>query len=350
MSKSRGTFIMARTYLDHLNPEYLRYYYAAKLNDRVEDIDLNLEDMVARVNSNLVGKYINIASRSASFITKRFDGKLCLTLPDEGMAIVKRLQDAADEIKERFEKRQFSEAVRQIMALADEANEYVNEHKPWELAKDENQLPRVHEVCTTSINLFRLLSIYLKPILPALVKEVEAFLDVDPFTWGDTENIILNKHINKYKHLAKRMEQKDVDAMIEDSKESLAEQASPVRHGEAQQHEHPPIEPEIAIDDFSKIDLRIAKIVKAEHVEGADKLLQLTLDIGTETRNVFAGIKTAYAPEDLEGKLTVMVANLAPRKMRFGVSEGMVLAAGPGGKDLWILSPDSGAQPGMRVK
>ena len=350
MSKSRGTFIMARTYLNHLNPEYLRYYYAAKLNERVEDIDLNLEDMVARVNSNLVGKYINIASRTANFISKRFDGKLCLTLPEDDMAIIGRLQAAADDIRERFEKRQFSEAVRHIMALADEANEYVNEHKPWELAKDATQLPRVHEVCTTSLNLFRLLSIYLKPILPVLVSNVEAFLDVEPFSWRDSQHVILNQHIKPYKHLAKRMEQKDVDAMIEDSKESLAEQPSPMRHGEAQQHEHPPIEPVIGIEDFSKIDLRIAKIIKAEHVEGADKLLQLTLDIGNETRNVFAGIKTAYQPEDLEGKLTVMVANLAPRKMRFGVSEGMVLAAGPGGKDLWILSPDDGAQPGMRVK
>jgi len=350
MSKSRGTFITARSYLKHLNPEYLRYYFAAKLNERIEDIDLNLEDMVARVNSNLIGKYINIASRSASFISKRFDGRLARSLPEPDMAIVKLLQASADEIADRYENRQFSEAVRQIMALADEANEYVNTHKPWELAKDESQLPRVHEVCTTSLNLFRILSIYLKPILPALVEQVEAFLNSEPLQWSDSQHVLLNQPINKYKHLAKRMEQKDVDAMIEDNKESLAQQPSPVRHGEAQQHEHPPIEPVIGIEDFSKIDLRIAKIIKAEHVEGADKLLQLTLDIGTETRNVFAGIKTAYQPEELEGKFTVMVANLAPRKMRFGVSEGMVLAAGPGGEDLWILQPDNGAQPGMRVK
>jgi methionyl-tRNA synthetase len=374
MSKSRGTFIMARTYLDHLNPEYLRYYFAAKLSDRVEDIDLNLEDFTARVNSNLVGKYINIASRSAGFISKRFDGQLAATLDGDGAKLVTEIQAQAEQIAARFEARQFSEAMREIMALADQANEYVSDKAPWVMAKAEGQEQQLHEVCTAIINAFRVLTIYLKPVLPKLAAEVEAFLNIAPLQWNDVSGLLTDHGINKYKHLMKRIEQPQIDAMLEASAATLQQaKPSPARHGEAQQKSKPKnsksekkqtTTPEkgaglavndetntIQFDDFAKIDLRIAKIVKADHVEGADKLLQLTLDIGEEnTRNVFAGIKSAYSPEQLEGKLTVMVANLAPRKMRFGLSEGMVLAAGPGGKELWILEPHEGAQPGMKVK
>ena len=365
MSKSRGTFIMARTYLDHLNPEYLRYYFAAKLSDRVEDIDLNLEDFTARVNSNLVGKYINIASRSAGFISKRFEGQLAATLDDDGAKLVAEIQAQAEQIATRFEARQFSEAMREIMALADQANEYVSDKAPWVMAKAAGQEQQLHEVCTAIINAFRVLTIYLKPVLPKLATEVEAFLNIEPLQWSDVDGLLTDHAINKYKHLMKRIEQKQVDAMLEASAATLAQpKPSPARHGEAQQKKSKPqknksvtedmnsdTDNTIQFDDFAKVDLRIAKIVKADHVEGADKLLQLTLDIGEEkTRNVFAGIKSAYSPEQLEGKLTVMVANLAPRKMRFGLSEGMVLAAGRGGKELWILEPHEGAQPGMKVK
>jgi methionyl-tRNA synthetase len=354
MSKSRGTFITASSYLKHLNPEYLRYYFAAKLNDRIEDIDLSLEDFIARVNSNLVGKYINIASRTASFIKKRFDSRLATQFDDAGAALIEDLQAAADEIGGLYEKRQFSEAMRVIMALADRANEYIAEYKPWDMAKDESKLGLVHEVCTSSLNLFRLLTLYLKPVLPKLAESVEAFLNIAPLAWQDASGVLLDHAINPYKHLAQRIDPKQVEAMLEENKQNMTpavtDAHSQQRHAEKQQHEHPPLAETISIDDFAKVDLRVAKIVKAEHVEGADKLLQLTLDIGFEQRNVFAGIKSAYAPADLEGKLTVMVANLAPRKMRFGLSEGMVLAAGPGGKDLFILEPHSGAQPGMKVK
>jgi methionyl-tRNA synthetase len=353
MSKSRGTFITAESYLTHLNPEYLRYYFAAKLNDKIEDIDLNLEDYVARVNSNLIGKYINIASRTAGFIKKRFDGKLAAEFDSAGEALMVEAEQASAQIAELYENRQFSEAMRVIMAIADKANEYIAEYKPWDMAKDDSKLPLVHQVCTTSLNIFRLLTLYLKPVLPRLAENVEAFLNIEPLTWNDSSGVLLNHAINPYKHLAQRIEQDKVDAMIEDNKQSLGEENkpdSPARHAEKQQHEHPPIAETITIDDFAKVDLRVAKIVAADHVDGADKLLQLTLDIGDGTRNVFAGIKSAYAPDDLVGKHTVMVANLAPRKMRFGVSEGMVLAAGPGGKDLFILEPHAGAQPGMKVK
>jgi methionyl-tRNA synthetase len=355
MSKSRGTFITASSYLEFLQPEYLRYYFAAKLNDHVEDIDLNLDDFIARVNSNLVGKYINIASRSAGFISKRFAGKLCPTLSEQDLALINKLQEAASEIADLYEKRKFSEVIKLIMSLADIANEYINETKPWELAKEEGQDERLHQLCTTNMNLFYLLTIYLKPVMPELAGNVEAFLNTGSLQWQDSDTILLDHAINKYKHLAKRIEPKQVEDMLKKNQEEQQSQPvtsshSPARHSDAQQAEHPPIAETISFDDFAKVDLRVARIVKAEHVEGADKLLQLTLDIGTEARNVFAGIKSAYSPEDLEGKLTVMVANLAPRKMRFGVSEGMVLAAGPGGKDLWILEPQEGAQPGMKIK
>ncbi len=343
MSKSRGTFVLADTYLKHLNPEYLRYYLAAKLNNGVVDMDLNLEDFVARVNSDLVGKMVNIASRCAGFIGKRFAGQLAEqnASPELHQAFV----DAADGIAERYEQRQFAQAMREIMALADQANQFIDEHKPWVLIKQEDQLDQVQQVCTTGINAFRSLCILLKPVLPQLVSQAEQFLNIEALKWSDLEAPLLNHSINKFTPLMTRVEMDTIDTMLEESKEDLSVQIDP--NSPLGQD---PISDEINYDEFAKVDLRVAKIVAAQHVEGADKLLQLTLDLGGETRNVFAGIKSAYKPEDLEGKLTVMVANLAPRKMRFGMSEGMVLAAGPGGSDLFVLNPDDGAQPGMRVK
>ena len=342
MSKSRGTFIKARTYLDHLKPEYLRYYYAAKLSAGVDDIDLNLEDFMQRVNSDLVGKVVNIASRCAGFIQKKFDNRLAGELP--APELYQDMVAAGDTIAEHFEKREYSKAVREIMALADRANVYIDEQKPWVLAKEKGQEANVQKICTQGLNMFRLLMTYLKPILPETAEKSEAFLNTE-FRWNTMAQPLLNQHINPFMPLIVRVEKEQTDAMTEDSKDTL--QVVETVTGPLADD---PISAEIQFDDFAKIDLRIARIVKAEHVAGADKLLQLTLDLGGDTRNVFAGIKSAYAPEDLEGKLTVMVANLAPRKMRFGMSEGMVLAAGPGGKDLFILSPGAGAEPGMRVK
>jgi len=344
MSKSRGTFINARTYLNHLNPEYLRYYFAAKLSNRVEDIDLNFDDYAARINSNLVGKFVNIASRTAGFITRRFDGKLGDALAEP--TLVEELQAARDVIAGHYERREYAEAIRTIMALADRANAFVDEAKPWVLAKDASRAAALHQICTTGINLFRLLAIYLKPVLPKTVERIEQFLNVAPFAWRDAETVLRNHTIRPYEHLAARVEPKHIDALLAEAKESV-----PMTTNTPSVPAAEPIKSEVSIDDFGKIDLRIARITDATLVEGADKLLQLTIDIGDgRTRNVFAGIRSAYEPEKLIGRLTVVVANLAPRKMKFGVSEGMVLAAGPGGKDLWILAPDSGAQPGMRVK
>ncbi len=379
MSKSRGTFITASSYLEHIrNPEYLRYYFAAKLGAAVDDIDLSLEDFTARVNSDLVGKFVNIGSRAAGFITKRFDGKLCTRLSAESQELFNKIQytripnessldelptnnSATELIARYFDERRFGTAMKKIMFIADLANQYVDEHKPWELAKQEGQDARLHEVCTVSINLFRLLTLYLKPVLPKLAADVESFLNIPPLSWKNAQTLLLGHAINPYAHLMTRIDPKQVEAMIEANKESLAPTAqahSEARHGEKQQHEAQaatqgiaPLAETISIDDFSKIDLRIAKIVNAEHVEGADKLIRLTLDIGEDkTRNVFAGIKAAYDPEKLIGRHTVMVANLAPRKMKFGLSEGMVLAASGEAPGLFILSPDEGAEPGMRVK
>lgn len=354
MSKSRGTFITARTYIDHLDPEYLRYYFAAKLNERIEDIDLNFDDYVARVNSNLVGKYVNIASRSAGFVNKLFDARLCDTLPAQDLKLIKSFQAAAGTIADLYETRQFSEAVKTIMALADQANEHIDAARPWELAKDPKQHNRLHELCTAHLNLFRLLTLYLKPILPSIARKVEAFLRIDPLQWPDAGDILLGHSIDTYKHLAKRVDAAQVEAMLEKNRENMKPtkptSSAPSSSNAAAQNEATAIAETIDFDSFAKIDLRVARISKAEAVEGADKLLRLTLDLGDQTRTVFAGIKSAYTAEQLEGRLTVMVANLAPRKMRFGISEGMVLAAGPGGKDIWLLSPDTGAQPGMRVK
>ncbi|PCJ32900.1 MAG: methionine--tRNA ligase [Gammaproteobacteria bacterium] len=347
MSKSRGTFIKARTYLDHLNPEYLRYYYAAKLSSGIDDIDLNLEDFQSRINSDLVGKVVNIASRCAGFIKKRFDGKLSSSLSEP--ALFDDFVAQADAIAEKMENREFGHAMREIMALADKANQYIDEMKPWALAKEEGKDKQVHDICTMGINLFRVLVAYLKPVLPETVSQAEAFLNIEPMQWSDIGSPLLSHEINKFKPLMTRIESDKITAILDDSKESMqAEKA--VAPKKAASSDIEDIADEISFDDFAKIDLRIAKIANAEHVEGAKKLLKLTLDIGNGEKQVFAGIKSAYEPEDLIGKLTVMVANLAPRKMRFGLSEGMVLAAGPGGKDLFILNPDDGATPGMRVK
>ncbi|MDH5483604.1 MAG: methionine--tRNA ligase [Gammaproteobacteria bacterium] len=345
MSKSRGTFIMARTYLDHLQPEYLRYYYAAKLSSGVDDIDLNLEDFQQRVNSDLVGKVVNIASRCAGFIMKKFDGKLSSQLPSPSLQ--QELVAAGEAIAEHFEHREYSRAVREIMALADRANQYIDEQKPWAKIKEEGKEQEVHDTCTQGINMFRVLVIYLKPILPELAQKSEDFLNCGELSWQQLDQPLLDHAISKFKPLMTRVEKESIDKIIEATKQHMATQAKAAVTGPLVDE---PIAAEIEFDDFAKIDLRIARIVKAEHVEKANKLLQLTLDLGGETRNVFAGIKSAYEPKDLEGKLTVMVANLKPRKMKFGMSEGMVLAAGPGGKDLWILNPDDGAQPGMKVK
>jgi len=350
MSKSRGTFIKARTYLDHLNPEYLRYYFAAKLGSGVDDIDLNLEDFTARVNADLVGKVVNIASRCAGFIGKRFDGRLSATLAEP--QLFADVVAAGDSIAAAYEKREFSRAVREIMALADRANQYIDEKAPWVVAKQEGRDAELQDICSMGINLFRVLIGYLRPILPATAAESEAFLRIEPLTWDALADPLLGHEIDRFKPLMTRVDPKQIEAMLEASKEDLsAANSTPAATSEPNPHlTRDPIAETVDYDTFAKTDLRVALIREAKQVEGADKLLQLTLDLGGETRNVFAGIRSAYDPKDLEGRLTVMVANLAPRKMRFGVSEGMVLAAGPGGKDLFILSPDSGAEPGMKVK
>ncbi|MDE2441663.1 MAG: methionine--tRNA ligase [Betaproteobacteria bacterium] len=366
MSKSRGTFITAESFLKTgLNPEWLRYYYAAKLSATMEDIDLNLEDFCARVNSDLVGKYVNIASRSAGFIAKRFNGQLAPAAAD--LPAIKSIQEAAPRIAELYEAREFGKAMREIMALTDAANQYVDSVKPWELAKQEGKEVELHAACSNALNLFRLLTVLLKPILPVVAGKVEKFMNIAPLAWTDSQSLLAGGHaINAYEHLMTRIDPKLIEKLIEANKESLAptpEQQSQQRHGEHQQKETAKdakaapasaTEGLCTIDDFMKVDLRVARIANAEHVEGADKLVRLTLDVGEEkTRNVFAGIKAAYDPAQLIGRLTVMVANLAPRKMKFGLSEGMVLAASDGeGKTpgLFLLSPDSGAHPGMRIK
>ncbi|MCG6867464.1 MAG: methionine--tRNA ligase [Gammaproteobacteria bacterium] len=346
MSKSRGTFIMARTYLDHLDPEYLRYYFAAKLGSGVDDIDLNLKDFMARVNSDLVGKVVNIASRCAGFIVKRFDYALSQQIAEP--ELYREFARRGDAISEHYRRREYSRAMREIMALADRANQYIDEAEPWMLVKDETRWHEVQDICSVGLNLFRALVTWLKPVLPRLAEGTEAFLNIAPLTWESPGTPLTGHRINRFTPLMRRVEQEAIDAMTEDSTEHLAPRradAAPARPLVAE-----PIGDPIEFADFARLDLRIARIAEASHVAGADKLLQLTLDLGGETRNVFAGIRQAYDPVDLEGRLTVMAANLAPRKMRFGVSEGMVLAAGPGGSEIFLLSPDDGAKPGMRVK
>ena len=347
MSKSRGTFIKASTYLEHLNPEYLRYYFAAKLGSNVQDLDLNFDDFINRVNADLVGKVINIASRCAGFISKRFNGVLSSEVSEP--ELLAELVNAADAIAEFYENRDYNRAMREIMALADRANQYIDHQQPWVVAKEQGKDETLHQICSMGINLFRILVTYLKPVLPVTVENAEAFLNVETLNWNSLNQALTNHRIKPFKPLMTRVEPKAVEAILNaerEGQETMLQQNAIDKAPKPAGNDNV-----ITFDDFAKVDLRIAKIIKAEHVEGADKLLQLTLDLGEMgTRNVFAGIKSAYQPEDLTGKLTVMVANLAPRKMRFGISEGMVLAAGPGGSDLWILEPHSGAQPGMKVK
>ena len=345
MSKSRGTFINARTYLDHLNPEYLRYYYATKLSNSVDDIDLNLEDFVQRVNSDLVGKVVNIASRTAKFVNKAGG---TLSSNNANPELWQKFVDANAVIAGHYENRDYSKAMREIMALADLANEYIAEQAPWTLAKDEANAEKVLDICSLGINCFRILMTFLNPVLPVTGAAAEAFLNTK-LTWT-TQFELLNHHsINAFTPLMVRVEGDKVKAMTDLIKEQAEAAEKAKTEATTTELSKDPIAAEIEFDDFAKVDLRVALIVNAEHVEGADKLLRLTLDIGGETRNVFAGIKSAYKPQDLIGKHTVMVANLKPRKMKFGMSEGMVLAAGPGKKEIYILEPNEGAKPGMRI-
>jgi methionyl-tRNA synthetase len=347
MSKSRGTFIKARTYLDHLDPEYLRYYFAAKLSSGMDDLDLSLDDFSQRVNADLVGKVVNIASRCAGFIQKLAGGQLAAKNAEA--ELYQTFVNAGTEIARLYEGREYGRAIREVMALADIANQYIDDRKPWVLARQQGAKHQVQEVCSVGLNLFRVLMTYLAPVLPGMAEKVRVFLNLPSLCWDDIAEPLLDHRIEKFKPLMTRIEPASVEAMVAASREHLgASDTESATKSRALADE--PIAATIEYDEFARLDLRVARIVKAQSVEKADKLLQLTLDLGGETRNVFAGIKSAYAPEDLEGRLTVMVANLAPRKMRFGVSEGMVLAAGPGGKELFILEPDSGAQPGMRVK
>ncbi|MBI2801468.1 MAG: methionine--tRNA ligase [Gammaproteobacteria bacterium] len=343
MSKSRGTFITARTYLDHLDPEYLRYYFAAKLAPALDDIDLNLEDFQQRVNADLVGKVVNIASRCAGFINNIFAGDLCVDSADPELEV--RLRAAAAALAVAYEGRDYARVMRDIMALADFSNQFIDRHKPWVLAKDPAARDALHRVASTGIELFRLLMIYLKPVLPRMASAAETFLGCGALTWADAERRLGRHRISTFSPLKTRVDAKQVAAMVKASKATLGPTESAMSASLSD-----PLAPEINIDDFAKIDLRVARVVGAKQVVGADKLVELQLDIGNETRTVFAGIRAAYEPEVLVGRMVVMVANLAPRKMRFGVSEGMVLAAGPGGEEVFVIAPDQGAVPGMRVK
>ncbi|MFT0211844.1 methionine--tRNA ligase [Pseudomonas sp. F1_0610] len=348
MSKSRGTFIKARTYLDHLNPEYLRYYYASKLSTGVEDLDLNLEDFAQKVNSDLVGKVVNIASRCAGFVHKGNNG--VLTQPAQEPELTQAFAQAEAEIASAYEARDFAKAMRKIMALADLANAYIADKAPWAMNKVEGKQAEVQAICSLGINLFRQLVILLKPVLPQLTQAAENFLNVKAFTWADLPNDLINHQLNEFTPLLTRIDMKDIEKMTEASKQDLLETnvaPAATTNGEL---DKAPLAAEINFDAFAAVDLRIALIEKAEFVEGADKLLRLSLDLGGVKRNVFSGIKSAYPdPSLLEGRLTLYVANLAPRKMKFGISEGMVLAAGPGGSEIYLLSPDQGAIPGQRV-
>jgi len=366
MSKSRGTGIDPMKYLNlGLDPHWMRYYMAAKLNSKVEDLDFTVEDFVARVNADLIGKYINIASRAAGFMTKRFGGKLTTALEAGDKELLQKLQQGCEQVRQNYDEREFGRAMRFVMSLADEVNVYVDQNKPWELAKLEGQEERLHQVCTTCIEAFRLLTIYLKPVMPDLAKRVEAYLKVAPMQFADAEKLLGEHTIGEYQHLMQRTDAKKVE-MLFDAPAPNAENSQPAKvakkadkkvekvaidpnapGGEA-------IAPTINIDEFAKVDLRIAKIVDCKAVEGSTKLLQLTLDVGEEkTRNIFSGIASAYKPEDLIGKLTVIVANLAPRKMSFGLSEGMVLSASHADRNvddgLYVLEPWEGAKPGMRI-
>ncbi|MCS5585601.1 MAG: methionine--tRNA ligase subunit beta, partial [Pseudomonadales bacterium] len=346
MSKSRGTFIRAETYLRHLDPDYLRYYFAAKLNNRVEDLDLNPEDFVQRVNSDLVGKVVNIAARCAGFINKRFSNEIGDRLDDTDA--FKNAVDAGTSIAQAYDNREFGRAIREIMAVADEANQYVNDRQPWIVAKQTGSDTELQAICCQGLNLFRLLITWLSPVTPSLAQRSSSFLCCDisePGQWSNLSQPLLSHRISEYQHLLTRINPKDVEQMIADS----IEPESPVAKSHLLEE---PIRPEITIDDFSKIDLRIAKVVDAQFVDGADKLIELQLDLDGESRTVFAGIKSAYDPQTLIGRQVVVVANLAPRKMRFGTSEGMILAASGSDDEsgIFVIQPDAGAEPGMGVR
>ena len=334
MSKRRGTFIMASTYAKHLDPDYLRYYFAAKLSKSADDIDLNLDDFIARLNSDLVGKVVNIASRCAGFVHRHNGGRLGETLHDKGL--YRSFADAAQQIEADYEQRDYSRALKRIIALADRANRYIDGEKPWILAKDPQQSQRVVDVCTQGINLFRSLMVYLKPVVPGLAERAEEFLNGAPLAWSDADTPLLDHRLRRFRSLLERVPPKEVQAMVDESRTGPATPK-------------PTYKDEIDIEQFARVDMRIARVIEAGYVEGADRLLKLRLDLGGDEREVFAGIRSAYRPEDLVERLVVVVANLKPRKMRFGTSQGMILASGPGGSDIFLLSPDSGAKPGMKV-
>lgn len=354
MSKSRGTFIQASTYLKHIDPECLRYYYAAKLNERIEDLDLSLEDFVQRVNSDIVNKLVNLASRNASFIAKRFEGKLADKLEDE--ALFAEFIAQSEQIAAHYENREFNKAIRLIMDLCDKANKYVDDKAPWVIAKQEGCDAQLQAVCSMGIELFRVLMSYLKPVLPQLAERAEAFLQTE-LTWGNIQQPLLGQNVAPFKSLFSRLEKKQIDAVIEETKALFAAQNKAEDKKGKQKVENTentavePIAAEITIDDFAKLDLRVAKVISCEAVPESNKLLKFQLDLGDHQRQVLSGIKAAYNnPEELVGRFVIMVANLAPRKMKFGVSEGMILSAGTGGADLFLLSADEGIRPGMQVK
>ena len=341
MSKSRGTFINASTYLEHLDPEYLRYYFATKLTANTNDVDIQLDDFVQRVNADLVGKVVNIASRCAGFIHRGFGGKLAESIHDENLWTT--VSEARQGLAELYERGDVGRAVREITALADRANQYIAEHEPWKHVNDPERRDEVQGVCSLGINVFRALVVYLKPILPAMAAKAEAFLKVEPLAWHDAATALVDHEIERFKPLFTRIDRKDVDKVVAASEvEAVPTSPSPAGGSSTAAEQ-------ISIDDFSTIDLRVAKVLEANLVDGADKLIELRLDLGNGERQVFAGIREAYDPGNLVGRQVVVVANLAPRKMRFGTSEGMVLAAGPGGDDIFLLAPDEGAEPGMRV-
>ena len=339
MSKSRGTFIKASTYAKHLDPEYIRYYYASKLTDSIEDIDLRIDDFINKINSDLVGKFANLASRSGPMLTKKLDSQLG-RLDEQGKELIDKLTAAKDGIIEDYENLKYASAVRSITALADEANRYVEQNQPWTTVQTD--LEKTRTTLTAVINAVRILAIYLKPILPKYADKVQRFLNVDTLYLADLDTVLENHKINDFERLFERIDEKQVNAMLEESKETQAPKPAVTEPAE-------PFKPECTIDDFAKIDLRIAKVLKAEPVEGADRLLRLVLDVGGPVKTVFAAIATAYKPEDLTGKTVVFFANLKPRQMRFGLSEGMILAAGTGGKDIFMLSADPGAIPGQTI-
>lgn len=352
MSKSRGTFIKARTFVEHVNPEALRYYFAAKLGSGVDDFDLNFEDFIQRVNADLVNKYVNIASRCAGFV-KKAGGTLSENIAEPEM--MQSFIDAGEQIAEFYENREFGKATKLIMELADRANEYIQTKEPWVLAKQEGKEQEVLDICTLGINLFRQITIYLAPVLPEMAEKVQAFMNLETLSWESRKEVLKGHSINKFKPLMQRVEGAQIEKMKEatvsdlEAEQALTANTAAPAETTSKHWEDNPLAEQITFDDFVKVDMRVALIENAQHVEGAGKLLQLTLDLGGEKRNVFAGIKSAYKPEDLIGRKTIMVANLAPRKMKFGVSEGMVMAAGPGGKEIYLFSPDEGAEPGMRV-